>query len=130
MIVCTLLLGQTALAHGCSSCSMKTLCLCILASYHASQPGAIIQKEPPSSGVKFTILFFQPHLCPEKICVPSSALSFEVFLFILLEITSFVLTCTSCWQSCVITYSCLAQCIQDTLSVDSASQLLMHWQLW
>lgn len=109
---------------------MKTLCLCILASYHASQPGAIIQKEPPSSGVKFTILFFQSHLCPGKICVPSSALSFEVFLFILLEITSFVLTCTSCWQSCVITYSCLAQCIQDTLSVDSASQLLMHWQLW
>lgn len=59
---------------------MKTLCLCILASYRASQPGAIIQREPPSSGVKFTILFFQSHLCPGKICVPSSASSFEVFL--------------------------------------------------
>lgn len=109
---------------------MKTLCLCI---WHLIK---LVSQEPLFKKSHHPLELSLPYSSFSLTCVlgrfvsPALLCHLKFSLFILLEIISFVLTCTSCWQSCVITYSCLAQCIQDTLSVDPASQLLMHWQPW
>lgn len=95
--------SHRSVTHGCNSCSWKRWTFCVLASYHYHQPRSYYAERAAHHPPEFYDI---PHssfssLCPGQ---PVALPRLEFPLLILLQVASFLLTCSSCLaESCVIT---------------------------